>query len=167
MAIEGSGDRLARGAKSATFSGGFGPGELKPSVAPEEETVPSTVDNSALFAPKKPSVYYRGKPFNKRILVTQVELASNSTILIPDSAKGNSEVGRIKAFSSDSELQKSGLKIGALVLFDKYAAVGQIFPLLGENGEIEQTLLLQEFDIQMEMEEVHRQEEVKPEPCVQ
>jgi co-chaperonin GroES (HSP10) len=152
--MDGNGDRLASGRqKSATFQGGFGPGELKPSVAPESD-IPAVIDNSALFAPKRPSVYYRGKPFNKRILVTQVELENNSSIIIPDSAKGHSEVGRIKAFSQDSELQKQGLKVGSLVLFDKFSAVGQIFPLLGEDGETEPTLLLQEFDIQMEMEEV-------------
>ena len=148
--IVGGGDKLARGAKSATFSGGFGEGEIqKPWERPEE--VPALVDNSALFAPKKPAVYYSGKPFNKRILVTQVELESNSTIVIPDSAKGNSEIGIIKAFSNDSELERQGLKVGDMVLFDKFAAVGQIFPLLNSAGETEPTLLLQEVDIQMQM----------------
>jgi co-chaperonin GroES (HSP10) len=151
---EGSGDRLASGRqKTATFQGGYGPGELKPSVA-EEETVPSVVDNSALFAPVRPAVVYKGKPFNHRVLVTQVELESTSKIIIPDSARGNSEVGRIKAFSADSELQKQGLTVGALVLFDKFSAVGQTFPLLNESGETEMTLLLCEHDIQMEMIEV-------------
>jgi co-chaperonin GroES (HSP10) len=156
----GDGDRLARGQKSATFAGGFGPGELKPSIAPEE--VPSVVDNSALFAPKRPAVFYRGVPFNRRILVTQVELESNSSIIIPDSAKGHSEVGKIKAFSDDSELRTLGLKVGDLVLFDKYAAHGQMFPLLNESGETEPTLLLQEHDIQMKMEAVKND----PEPIV-
>ena len=37
------------------------------------------------------------------------------------------------------------------MLFDKFAAVGQIFPLLNSTGETEPTLLLQEVDIQMQM----------------
>jgi co-chaperonin GroES (HSP10) len=172
MNNEGDGDRLARGARKASFVGGFGDGELKPSVATEEEGIPDLVDNSALFAPKRPSCFYRGKPFNKRILVTQVELESHSSIILPDTAKGHSEVGRIKAFSSDSGLKEKrfwlfrwwvirpGLKLGSLVLFDRFAAVGQIFPLLGETGETEMTLLLQEHDIEMEMEEVRQ----TPEP---
>jgi co-chaperonin GroES (HSP10) len=166
MAIAGSGDKLASGrAKSATYSGaGYGEGTMKPNVAPEDDAaeVPSVVDNSALFAPTKPAVYYKGKPFNKRILVTTVELERNSSIIVPESAKGHSEIGRIKAFSDDSELKNVGLKIGDLVLFDKYAAAGQSFPLLNENGETEPTLLLQECDIQMLMEEVRN----TPEPSV-
>jgi co-chaperonin GroES (HSP10) len=158
----GDGDRLASGRqKSATFQGGYGPGELKPSIAVEEE-VPSTIDNLAVFAPKRPEVFYRGKPFNKRILVTQVELESNTSIIIPDSAKGHSEVGRIKAFSDDSELRKQGLCEGDLVLFDKFAAVGQVFPLLTESGETEPTLLLSEVDIQMQMIPVRNEPEPEP-----
>ncbi len=161
MSIEGSGDKLASGrAKSATYSGaGFGEGELKkPWDGPEE--VPSVVDNSALFAPKKPSVYYKGQPFNQRVLVTRVEMQSNSSIIIPDSAKEKSEVGRIVAFSADSKLREWGLNEGDMILFDKYAAVGQVFPLLNAAGECEPTLLLQECDIQMKMIEVKNPETV-------
>lgn len=150
MSIEGNGDRLARGQKSATFSGGYGEGELKPSLAPEE-TIPDVVDNSALFAPKRPSVVYKGKPFNKRILVTRVELENNSTLIIPDSAKGHSDVGIIVQLSDDSELRRMGLKEGSMVLFDRYAACGQEFPLITESGDSRVHLLLQEFDVQMEL----------------
>lgn len=163
MNNEGDGDRLARGQKKANFMGGYGEGELKPSIAAEEE-VPCTVDNLAVFAPKKPETFYRGKPFNKRILVTQVELESNSDIIIPDTAKGASEVGRIKAFSDDSELRQLGLQEGDLVLFDRYAAVGQVFPLLNESGETEATLLLQEHDIQMQMIPVKNKVATEPIP---
>jgi co-chaperonin GroES (HSP10) len=162
MNHEGDGDRLARGQKSATFQGGFGPGELRPSVAVEEE-IPSTVDNlEKILAPKIPQTFYRGKPFNKRLLVVQVELDSNSSIIIPDAAKGHSEVGLIKEFSADSELRQQGLKEGDMVLFDKYAAVGQTFPLLNELGVAEPTLLLQECDIQMQMIAVRNTPEPEP-----
>lgn len=165
MNENGHGDRLARGQRSATFSGGFGDGELKPSLAPEE-SIPAVVDNSALFAPKKPEVVYRGKPFNKRILVTRVELKSTSALIIPDSAKDKSEVGIIVSFSDDSDLKKLGLKEGCMILFDRFAAVGQNFPLLGEDGETKEHLLLQECDVAMEMTEVRLQPETS-EPCVQ
>jgi co-chaperonin GroES (HSP10) len=153
MAIEGGGDKLASGrAKSASFMGGYGPGELKPSVAEEDTAeIPAVVDNSALFAPKKPSVYYEGQPFNQRVLVTRVEMQSNSSIIIPDSAKEKSEVGRILAFSADSKLPHWGLEVGDLILFDRYSAVGQVFPLLNASGEVEPTLLLQDCDVQMRM----------------
>lgn len=161
----GSGDRLARGQKSATFSGGYGDGELKPSLAPEE-SIPAVVDNSALFAPKKPEVVYRGKPFNKRVLVTRVEIKSNSSIIVPDSAKEKSEVGIIVALSPDSDLAKQGIKEGCMVLFDRFASIGQCYPLLDENGETKEHVLLSECDIQMELVEVRLQTETS-EPCVQ
>lgn len=167
MSIAGNGDRLARGQKSAMFSGGVGDGELKPSLAPanepRNEDIPSVVDNSALFAAKKPEVFYRGKPFYGRVLVIPVELKGNSSIIVPDSAKEKSEVGRIVAFSDDSQLKKWGLSLGSMILFDRYAAVGQQFPLLNEQGENIIHLLLQECDVQMELTEVRIQPEPVPE----
>lgn len=165
MSIEGSGDRLARGQKSATFAGGYGEGELKPSLAPEG-SIPDVVDNSALFVPKLPEVFYRGEPFYGRVLVIPVDLKSNSTVIIPDSAKDKSEVGRIAAFSEDSQLRKWGLVIGDMILFDRFAAVGQSFPLLNERGENVTHLLLQECDVQMKLTEIRREveaETLKPE----
>ena len=84
--MQGKGDRLARGDAKATFQGGYGEGELKPSIAKEGD-FPSVVDNSALFAPKRPAVFYKGQPFNQRVLVTRVEMQSNSSIIIPDPQK--------------------------------------------------------------------------------
>jgi co-chaperonin GroES (HSP10) len=153
-------DLLASGdAKGFSSVGGFGPGELKPNYS---EEVPSVVDNSALFAPKAPAVFYKGTPFNSRVLVRRVELQSNSSIVIPESAKEKSEVGHILAFSKDSKLPEWGLNVGDMILFDRYAAVGQVFPLLNEKGESEPTLLLQDVDIQMKLEEVRN----TPEPSV-
>lgn len=144
-------DLLASGdARSVSYTGGFGEGTMKSNLA-EEGSIPETVDNSALFAPKAPTVVYRGQPFNKRVLVRPVEMKSNSAIIIPDSAKANSEVGIIVSFSVDSELKKQGMTEGTMVLFDKFAAVGQQFPLINEQGESESFLLLQEFDIQLQL----------------
>ena len=159
--MQGKGDRLARGDAKATFQGGYGEGELKPSIAKEGDC-PSVVDNSALFAPKRPAVFYKGQPFNQRVLVTRVEMQSNSSIIIPDSAKEKSEVGRILAFAADSKLPGWGLKEGDLILFDRYAAIGQVFPLLNAKGEAEPTLLLQDCDVQMRLEEIRND----PEPSV-
>jgi co-chaperonin GroES (HSP10) len=166
--IVGGGDKLARGAKTATFSGGYGEGELKPSLA-AEGSIPDVVDNSALFAAKKPQTWYKGKPFYGRVLVVPVDLKSNTTVIIPDSAKDKSEVGRIAAFSADSKLKEWGLELGALILFDRFAAVGQSFPLLNQDGENIVHLLLQECDVQMELIEVQQPEESSmeevPQPC--
>ena len=89
-------------------------------------------------------------------------MQSNSSIIIPDSAKEKSEVGRILAFAADSKLPGWGLKEGDLILFDRYAAIGQVFPLLNAKGEAEPTLLLQDCDVQMRLEEIRND----PEPSV-
>lgn len=176
MAIEGSGDKLASGRqKSATFQGGFGDGEMR-GVSTAEETClcenrsqpgskanplcpdhGTVVDNSASLY-KKPAVTYRGRPFFGRVLVVRVERQSNSTIIIPDSARGKSDVGRIVKFCPESQLEKYGLRQQAMILFDKFASVGQEFPLLGDDGKEVEHLLLMECDVQMELEEIRTEE---------
>lgn len=149
------GDALASGAKSAVFVMG---GDSKDApialrnVAPEEERLVSHVDNSAvLFQPKKKVPYYKAKrPLSDRILVKRLESrASNSPIIIPDSARGQSDVGVVIAVSPFS---KSGLEAGALILFDKFAIVGQEIMLGDEYGELSEHLMVQDCDILMEIE---------------
>lgn len=151
--MNGKGDRLARGDKSATFSGGYGPGELRPAVAPETD-VPAIVDNSALFAKKIQTIYYKGRPLADRILIKRVApRENNSVIVIPDSAKGKSDAGIVVSISPLSKLAALGLKEGSMVLFDKFAAVGQEINLLDAKGEESEHLIVQDCDILMELEE--------------
>ena len=136
--IPGGGDALARGVKSTTFPGlvACPPDCECASCRPdlhyqaETEALPEIVDNSALFAPKKPEIYYRGKPLNDRILIKRIERASGSSLVIPDSARGKSDTGIVVSVSPVSKL---GLEPGALILFDKFAAVGQEIDLLDEK----------------------------------
>jgi co-chaperonin GroES (HSP10) len=162
MSIAGSGDKLASGRqKTATFQGGYGEGELvKPWERPEEEALPTLVDNSqTLFVPKKPQSYYKCKsPLSDRVLVKRVDPAgANSKIIIPDAAKQKSDMGIIVAVTP---FTKTGLQPGSIVLFDKYAACGMEVPLGDQFGEVSEHLIVQEADILMELEFV----EVASEP---
>ena len=155
--IPGGGDALARGVKSVTFPGvskcldGCECSACRPDLHfhSEAEALPSVVDNLATFAPKKPTICYRGTPLNDRILIKRVERQSGSMIVIPDSAKGKSDTGIVVSTSSASQL---GLQPNDLILFDKYAAVGQEIELVDEQGVASEHLLVQECDVLLVLE---------------
>jgi co-chaperonin GroES (HSP10) len=165
--IPGGGDSLARGAPKVTFPGlskcppNCECASCRPDmhfVAPEEaEAIPSVVDNSAIFAAKKPSIIYRGTPLNDRILIKRVERESGSSMLvIPDSARGKSDMGIVVSVSPFSQL---GLLPNMLILFDKFAAVGQEIELVDEQGISSEHLLVQECDVLLVLEAYKPQQE--------
>lgn len=150
----GKGDALASGQKKATFAMG---GDSKDApitlrnVAPETDEIVSHVDNSAaLFSRKKPSVFYKGKPLGDMVLVERIKHESNSLVIIPDSAKGKSDVGRVTGVGHKAP----SVHEGDLVLFDKFAAVGMEVSLLDASGEEREHLVLREHDILLILEEV-------------
>ena len=155
--IPGGGDALARGVKSVTFPGvskcleGCECTACRPDLHfhAEAEELPTTVDNLATFAPKKPSICYRGTPLNDRILIKRVERQSGNMIVIPDSAKGKSDTGIVVNVAPASQL---GLQPNMLILFDKYAAVGQEITLVDEQGIECEHLLVQECDVLLVLE---------------
>lgn len=159
--IPGGGDSLARGVSRSTFPGlvqcppDCECGSCRPDLhfkggEGEPEPVPSVVDNSALFAPKRPSIIYRGVPLNDRILLRRIEHEASTPIIIPDSAKGKSDMGTVVSTSPVSKLQ---LAKGTKVLFDKFAAVGQEISLFSEDDGREcEHLLVQECDVLLILE---------------
>jgi chaperonin GroES len=160
----GKGDILASGGKRANFMMGGdskdAPIDLK-NVAPEEtEKLADLVDNSAIFSPKAPAVIYRGKPMGDRVLVKRITRESNSQIVIPDAAKAKSDMGIVVGVGSGLVDITSGVRtpldvrVGELVLFDRFAAVGGEVSLLDEKGEESEHLILQACDILLSLEEV-------------
>lgn len=167
MSIEGSGDKLARGAKAANFTMGGGkkddPIELKNVAAPDacgEDVLHSRVDNSALFAKKKPVVYYKGTPLADMVLVRRVQKQSNSMIVLPDSAQAKSDMGIVAGVGVGAvditTGQRTPLSVqeGDLILFDKFASVGMEVSLLDANGDEQEHLILREHDILLKLTEV-------------
>jgi co-chaperonin GroES (HSP10) len=150
-----SGDALARGAKRASFmmpaTAKNEPVELR-NVAPEEPLV-SHVDNSTLlFKKPSPAARYKGKPMGDRVLVKRVARESNSMLIIPDAAQAKSDMGMVVSVGDGLVDITTGkrtpvdVEVGELVLFDRFAAIGQEITLADENGESEH-LILQAHDV--------------------
>lgn len=162
----GRGDALASGAKKATFAMGGderdAPVELK-NVAPESEQLHSHVDNSKLFVPQKPAITYRGRPLGDRVLVKRLTRESASLIVIPDSAKAKSDMGIVVGVGDGlvdiTTGRRTPLNVepGELVLFDRFAAVGQEVALMDEKGEEAEHLILQACDILLVLSKVHNE----------
>jgi chaperonin GroES len=161
-------DSLAQGAKSASFmmptADKNSPIELR-NVAPEEP-LQSHVDNSAMFARKKPSIIYRGKPIGEMVLVKRIERESNSAIILPDSAKGKSDMGIVVSAGDGAIDQLTGMRTplnvreGEMILFDKFAAVGMEITLMDEHGDEAEHLILREHDILLILEARQRVEQL-------
>jgi co-chaperonin GroES (HSP10) len=156
-------DTLAAGAKKATFTGGFGEGELRPPVAVEEpetaDPLPSHVDNLARFELEKSPTIYKGQPLGDMVLVKRVERESRSRIILADVARGKSDTGIVvgvgegKIDITTGKRTPLSVKQGDLVLFDKFATVGMEVQLADEGGEAEH-LLVREHDILLILTEV-------------
>lgn len=150
------GDQLARGGKRAVF---YPPRpELKNVSEPSgadldrvtdstsESHLPHLVDNSA---PVKPRVLFKGKPRGDMVLVVRVEQESSSLLVVPDVAKGKSEIGRVAGVG----IKVTDIHIGDLVMFDRFASVGNEVKLVTEDGEKEH-LMLREYDVMLTLEEI-------------
>ena len=161
------GDSLASGAKRANFAMGGdsrnAPVDLK-NVAPESEQLESLVDNSAAFTRPAPAVIYRGKPYGDKVLVKRITRESNSRIVIPDAAKAKSDMGIVVGVGNGLVDVTTGqrtpldLQEGALVLFDRFAAVGQEVSLLDDQGREAEHLILQACDILLTLQEVRTED---------
>lgn len=150
------GDQLARGGKRAVF---YPPRpELKNVSEPSgadldrvadptsESHLPHLVDNSAVA---KPRVHFKGKPRGDMVLVVRMEQESSSLLVVPDVAKGKSEIGRVAGVG----IKVTDIQIGDLVMFDRFASVGNEVKLVNEDGEKEH-LMLREYDVMLTLEEI-------------
>lgn len=156
----GRGDTLAAGGKRAHF---FGANTKITNVEPfrdvpaedldkiadptSDSHLPDLVDNSSLWS--KPHVQFKGKPRGDMVLVVRVEHKSASMLIVPDVAKGKSEIGRV----AGKGIHVNDLEVGMLVMFDRFASVGNELKLVTEEGEVEH-LLLRESDVMLILEEL-------------
>lgn len=157
----GRGDALAAGAKSASFmmpnAHKDEPVELKNVAKPE---LVSHVDNSHLFKKSIPAVRYEGYPLGDRVLVKRVSKESGSLIIIPDAAKAKSDMGIVVGVGdglvdiTTGKRTPVNVEKGQLVLFDRFAAVGQEVSLIDENGEEAEHLILQAHDILLRLRKI-------------
>ena len=148
----GRGDVLASGGKSATFYPANSPitaRNISEAHTEEHDPLPSIVDNLAEFT-KRPKVCYRGKARANMVLVSRVEKESNSRIIIPDTSRAKSDIGIVKSAGPAID----DLNEGDLVLYDRFAAVGQEVSLIDESGDEREYLMLAAHDILLILEPV-------------
>lgn len=158
-----SGDALARGAKRASFmmptAAKDASVELK-NVAKEGPELVSHVDNSAIFRKAAPAVRYKGKPLGDRVLIRRIPKESNSLIVIPEAARAKSDMGIVAGVGdglvdiTTGKRTPLSVREGELVLFDRFAAVGQEVTLVDAEGNESEHLILQACDILLSLEKV-------------
>lgn len=149
-------DILASGGKTATFLQG---GDDRDSAitlhnVADENELPDVIDNSALFAEKKPLFGFNIEPLNDQVVVQRVEVEEKFTsLIIPDSAKVKNDTGIVRGVGSGIVSLMTGLRTpicvakGDLVLYDKFAAVGAERKIVLEDGELCEVLFLREGDL--------------------
>lgn len=151
-----SGDRLASGARSASFNAPTAEMEgtqVWPPDAPfiqQLEEIPIESVRDMYPSGGKPTVGYRGQPVGDSVLVQRVEREHSSNLVLPDSMKSKSEIGYIVAVGKKVKLYKQG----QMVLFDKFASHGADIELVDEDGIERKYLLLKEYDLLMTLTKV-------------
>lgn len=91
---------------------------------------------------------YKGKARGDNVLVTRVEREHSSMLIIPESARAKSDIGR----AADVGPQVMRCSVGELVLFDRFAAHGKEIELVDDEGIARQHLLLNDADILLGLE---------------
>lgn len=160
------GDKLASGSKSAQFStGGARKGEpiqIAPGMVTtdEPEELVSHIDNSSLFKTRAELVQrYRGRPLGDRVLVKRIK-QSQAELLVVDTAelKQKSEKGIVTGVGdgvidlSTGKRTPVNLSVGDLILFDRFAAVGQEVELADDEGIEVEHLILAASDVLLILE---------------
>lgn len=105
-------------------------------AAPKEMPFKATVKT-----PEK--VSYAADCRGDNVLVIRVEREHSSQLIIPESAKAKSDVGRVAEVGP----QAMRCKKGELILFDRFAAHGKEIELVDEQGIPRQHLLLNDVDV--------------------
>lgn len=167
----GRGDQLASGQKKATFFPPVNKIEARNVAEPTAEDLdrtvdemPSIVDNSALFVKPEP-IPIDFEPIHDMVLVRLIEVQAESSIILPDISKGKANRGIVHAVGEGARDKNSGalippaVKVGDLVMYDRYAAVGQEIKLADDNGNYVEYLMLREYDI---MGKLHERKKVEP-----
>lgn len=127
---------LRAGAKIAVMPAPIAQGYGKLAQAPEPTPIKATVR-----IPTKPE--YEADAKGDNLLVIRVDREHSSQLIIPESAKAKSDVGRVA--EAGPEVKRA--KKGELVLFDRFAAHGKEIELVDEQGVPRQHLILNDVDI--------------------
>lgn len=114
---------------------------LREKPAPKVTTITTNPFKATVTIPEK--VHYSAEAKGDNVLVIRVEREHSSQLIIPESAKTKSDIGRVTAIGPDV---KRCVK-GDLILFDKFASHGKEIDLVDDQGIPRQHLLLNDVDV--------------------
>jgi co-chaperonin GroES (HSP10) len=89
--------------------------------------------------PEKPTHGYQPHPLLDRVFIRPVPKEHKSRLITPDAYGTATDQGFVTAVGPKVE----GIKIGDLVLFDRFAKVGYEFSLLDDEGDLSELVCLQ------------------------
>lgn len=122
-------------------------GEPYPAIfhpEPETEAVHVMAEETPEMVPApKPEWHYEATPRHDFVLIIRLSKEHSSRVVIPDSCREKSDVGIVWRVGPEVD----DLIPGDIVLFDKYATVGQNYELLDEEGDMQEFLMLQEIHV--------------------
>jgi co-chaperonin GroES (HSP10) len=95
------------------------------------------------FVEEKPTHGYRAAPRKNFLFVKPLPKEHKGRIIIPPAYESTSDMG----FVHDVGPDVTDIKPGDLVLFDKYAEVGQKFNLVDEDGELVDLIQMSDFNV--------------------
>ena len=87
----------------------------------------------------RPEYGYKPQPLLDRVFIKPVPKEHKSRLITPDAYGTATDQGFVSAVGPDVQ----GIKVGDLVLFDRFAKVGYEFTLLDDEGEITEQVCLQ------------------------
>ena len=87
----------------------------------------------------RPTYGYRPDPLLDQVFIKPVPRDHQSLLIIPKAYEAATDQGFVSAVGPDAK----GIKVGDLVLFDRFAKVGKEFELLDEENESVQLVCIQ------------------------
>ena len=125
-----------------------------PMASATDPAIPLEPAPVILAEPTKSEYVYRGTPRLDQILIKRASKEHSSQLIIPDAYKDNSDIGFIVSVGPDvTDLEK-----GLLVMFDKYATVGQAVRLVDEDGDEVEMLLMKSINVQLTLTRLRRED---------
>ena len=124
-----------------------------PLLQPRAEQIPSPnpeIPEEAQQIEDVPKIRYRGNPIGDNVLLLPTEKENSSRIVIPDANKAKTNIAFVSAVGE--KVKK--VKVGQLVVFNRFASDGMEIELTDAEGVDRTYILCKDYDILLPIERV-------------
>ena len=128
-------------------------GGALPLLQPRAEQIPSPnpeIPEEAQQIEDVPKIRYRGNPIGDNVLLLPTEKENSSRIVIPDANKAKTNIAFVSAVGE--KVKK--VKVGQLVVFNRFASDGMEIELTDAEGVDRTYILCKDYDILLPIERV-------------